>query len=96
MGKYLEIADEFEDSRSSPDLTDGQIIAVLIDSSILGPVWFALGDDFKSGDDIPVFFANELPYLQKMTGKELGRRYEEKLALGGGWVRNRIEGPTKH
>jgi hypothetical protein len=78
------------------DITDGGIIAVLIDSPIVGPLWFALDDDFQSGDDIPVFFAGELPYLKKMTAQELRQRYTEKLALGGGWVRDRIEGPTRH
>jgi len=79
-----------------PDIDEGPITVVLIDSPVIGPVWFALDDDFKSGDDIPVFFVSELPYLQKMTGTELRRRYEEKLALGGGWIRDRIKGPTRH
>jgi hypothetical protein len=76
----------------SPDATEGQIIAVLIDSAILGaPIWFALDDGFESGDDIPVFFASELPFLQKMSAAELRRRYADKRALGGGWIRERIE-----
>ena len=91
--KYLESA---ESGPRVVDPTQGRINAVLIDSPIVGPLWFALDDDFKSNDDIPVFFVSELPYLQKMTGTELRRRYEEKLALGGGWIRDRIEGPTKH
>ena len=85
-----------EQEQPTADIAEGRIIAVLIDSPIVGPVWFALDDDFKSGDDIPVFFVSELPYLQKMTGTELRRRYEEKLALGGGWIRDRIKGPTRH
>ena len=78
------------------DITEGRIIAVLIDSPIVGPVWFALDDDFKSGDDIPVFFTSELPHLFKMSGEELQKEYERKLALRGGWIRDRIKGPTRH
>ena len=73
------------------DATEGRIVAVLIDSPIVGPVWFALADDFKSDDDIAVFFASELPHLQKMQPAELRRRYDEKLALGGGWISQRNE-----
>ena len=71
------------------DATEGEIIAVLIDSPIVGPVWFALNDDFKSGDEIPVFFMSEVPYLDKMEPAELCLRYQQKLALGGGWIRER-------
>ena len=74
---------------------DGPIIAVLIDSPEVGPVWFALRDDFKSGDDIPVFFMSEIPHLEKMEPAELRRRYEQKIALSGAWIRERHE-PTKH
>ena len=65
------------------DSTEGAIIAVLIDSPIVGPVWFARSDDFKSGDDIPIFFMSEIPHLEKMGPPELRRRYEDKLAVGG-------------
>jgi len=95
MGKYLEIAAAFEVSRPRTDPTEGSIIAVLIDSPIVGPVWFALHDGFQSGDDIPVFFASELRHLVKMSGGELRKEYERKLALCGGWIRDRIES-TKH
>jgi len=78
------------------DTTEGRFIAVLIDSPIIGPVWFAFDDDFKSGDDIPVFFASELAHFAKMSGKELRKEYERKLALRGGWVRDRVEGPIRH
>ena len=65
------------------DPTEGAIIAVLLDSAIVGPVWFARSDDFKSGDDIPIFFMSEIPHLEKMGPAELRRRYEDKLAVGG-------------
>jgi hypothetical protein len=75
---------------------DDTVIAVLIDSAILSAaVWFAFSDDFQSGDDLPVFFASEMPFLRQMTEAELKRRYAEKRALGGGWIRDRIE-PTEH
>lgn len=78
------------------DVEESPITAVLIDSPIVGPVWFAFDDGFKSGDDIPVFYASELPFLRKMGETELRKRYEQKLALGGGWIRGRIGEPTKH
>lgn len=79
---------------TAPDATEGRITAVLINSLILGPVWFAFADDFKSGDDIPVFFASELPFLRTMSPEELHRRHAQKRALGGGWIRNKIEATT--
>ena len=76
------------------DIDNGKITAVLIDSD---SGRFGLpSDDFTSGDDIPVFFASELPFLRRMTPDELRRRYAEKVALGGGWIRGRIDEPTKH
>ena len=79
-----------------PDVDDGPIRAVLIDSPIVGPVWFAFEVNFKSGDAIPVFFASELPFLRKMSAEELCRRYAEKHSLDGGWIRDRTDDPTKH
>ena len=101
---YLALAKRIEATlktqRANPEaarpVDDGDILAVLIDSPIVGPVWFAFDDDFKSGDAVPVFFASELPHLAKMTGTELRRRYEQRLALDGGWIRDRIGEPTKH
>jgi hypothetical protein len=102
---YLEIARKakanFQKGRQSQPETakpiyDGRIIAVLIDSPIVGPVWFALDDGWKSGDDTPVFYASELPHLQTMTPEELRKRYKQKLALGGGWIRGKIEEQTRH
>ena len=72
------------------DIDAGKIIAVLMDSDF-GPLWFAFNDDFQPGDDTPVFFASELPFLRKMTPEELRRRYADKRALRGGWIRDRIE-----
>jgi hypothetical protein len=67
----------------------GEIVAVLIDSPIVGPVWFAFHDSFNSGDHIPVFFASELSSLRKMSTDELRRRYEQKRIFGGGWIWDR-------
>jgi hypothetical protein len=66
------------------DLLAGRILAVIIDSPIVGPVWFALDDDWRSGDEIPVFYASELPHLQKMSPEDLQQRYEQKIALAAG------------
>jgi hypothetical protein len=103
---YLEIARKakanFQKDRqaggteTAKPIDEGRIIAVLIDSPIVGPVWFALDDGWKSGDEIPVFFASELSHLQKMSPEELRKRYEQKLALGGGWITDKIKEPTMH
>ena len=61
------------------DPTEGRIVAVLIDSPIVGLVWFAQSDSFKSGDGIPVFFMSEVPILEKMEPAELRRRYQQRL-----------------
>jgi len=102
-GDFIPVVETQEDnpagSRSRnrlPTLAKAKLIAVLIDSPIVGLVWFALDDGFQSGDEIPVFYASELPHLAKMSGEELQKEYERKLALGGGWIRNKIEGPVKH
>ena len=76
------------------DIDNGKISAVLIDSDF-GALWFAFNDDFQPGDNIPVFFASELPFLLKLAPDELRRRYAEKRALGGGWIREKINAPTK-
>ncbi len=52
-------------------------------------------DDFSPSDEILVFYASELLFLRQMTPDELRRRYAEKRALGGGWIRDRIDEPRK-
>jgi len=86
--------EELQQKQAALDITEGPIIAVLIDSPIVGPLWFALDDGFKPGDAIPVFFASELPFLREMSAAALRRRYEEKCI--GGWIRERNGAPTKH
>src|SRR5215467_11326319 len=72
------------------DITEGRIIAVEICSNILGAhIWFAFDDDFVPSDGQMVFYASELPHLVKMSPEDLRRRYEEKRALDGGWIRTR-------
>jgi hypothetical protein len=78
--------EELKQKQAAPDATEGDVIAVLIDSPIVGLVWFAFNDGFKSGDDIPMFFASELRLLQKMSETELRKRYEQKQVVGGGWI----------
>ena len=100
-GKPMTVEDRQEAKRLAGAVADkavdeGGIIAVLIDAAIVGPVWFAFNDNFHSGDNIPVFFASEIPFLQKMTEAELRRRYDEKRIFAGGWIRNGIDERTKH
>jgi|SRR6266545_2747647 len=62
---------EFVEGNGKADITEGPIVAVLICSHVLeAEIWFALRDDWRPdpGDDIRViFYASELPFLQKMT-----------------------------
>lgn len=67
---------------------DDRTAAILIDSKILdAPVWFAFKDGWKSGDDIPVFYASELPMLRKKSPRQLEAIYRVKSTFGGGMVR---------
>ena len=77
------------------DIDNHKISAVLIDSDF-GPLLFAFNDDFQSEDDIPVFYASELPFVRQMNETELRRCYNNKRALGGGWIRQRTVEFTKH
>jgi hypothetical protein len=72
------------------DPTEGEIIAVLIDSTVLGaPIWFALRDAWRpdEGDSTPVFYASELPFLRTKTPEQLRGIFEVKMTHGGGMVR---------
>ncbi len=97
---YLALAKRIEATLKTKDantgMMDGPIVAILIDSPVVGLVWFAFNNDFHSADDIPIFFASELPFLRKMSEVELRRRYDEKRVFGGGWIRSKIDEPTKH
>jgi len=75
---------------SEKAIDDGPIIAVLIDSEVLGaPIWFALNDDWKPdpGDITPVFYASELPFLRTKSPETLREVFKVKIAFGGGMVR---------
>lgn len=68
---------------------DEPMIAVLIDSTVLGaPIWFALRDDWKPdpGDSTPVFYACELPFLRTKSAETLCQIFKVKT-FGGGMVR---------
>jgi hypothetical protein len=81
----------------APDVLGGDVQVVLIDSTVIGaPVCFAFDDGWKSVMRSRFFFATELPFLRQMSQSELRRRYSEKLAFGAGWIRDRLEEPTKH
>lgn len=76
------------------DPTEGRIVAVLIDSTLLGAeIWLALRDDWRPDvdDARAVFFASEMPFLQKMSPAELRKRHQQKIALRSGWIRSRKE-----
>ena len=53
---------------------DDKVVAVLIDSTLLGaPIWFVLDDDWRPdpGDKTPVFYPSELPFLRTKTPQQL-------------------------
>jgi hypothetical protein len=81
-----------KDERRDPvDLViDESVVAVLIDSTVLGaPIWFALRDGWRpdAGDSTPVFYASEIPYLRGKSPEELRSIFNVKAAFGGGMVR---------
>jgi len=87
---YLDKLKRLEQVESAVDLViDDKVIAVLIDSSILGaPIWFALRDDWKPdpGDPTPVFYASELPFLRTKSPETLREIFRVKATFGGGMV----------
>jgi hypothetical protein len=71
-------------------LADDNVVAVLIDSSIVGaPIWFAFADQWKpsEADSIPIFYASELPALRQKTPEQLRSIFNVKHAFYGGRVR---------
>ena len=81
--KYLEQSDQTP--APATDLSDGRIIAVLIDSTVLGaPLWFAFDPAFNPGDGIPVFYCDELGLLKDKPASTLRKIYETKKAFGPG------------
>ena len=98
-GKPLTPEDREEAKRKAVDLDPGAVdrvvdetvIAVLIDSEILGhPIWFAFNEAWRpdEGDLTPVCYANELPALRTKTSEELRSIFTDvKCSFGGGMVR---------
>jgi len=87
------VADKYLDPappqvRSDP--AEGQLIAVLIDSTVLGAeIWLALRDNFQRDrdDNRAVFYADELEFLSTKAPETLREIHKVKLAMGGGRVR---------
>ena len=62
---------------------DENVIAILIDSTVLGaPVWFAFSRAFEPGDEVPVFYADELEFLKNKPAATLRKIYETKRTFG--------------
>jgi hypothetical protein len=71
-----------------PDVSEGQIIAVLIASEVLGcDIWFALDGSFKADDGLAVFFPDELEFLATKDAETLREIHKYKLAFPGSRVR---------
>ena len=71
-------------------IIDGSIVAVLIDSTVLGAaIWFALRDGWapEPGDTTPIYYASELPALRQKTPEQLRDIFQVKSVFGGGVVR---------
>ena len=71
-------------------LIDDDVVAVLIDSTVLGaPIWFAFCDGWKpeEANGIPVCYASELPALRMKTPEQLRDIFQVKRVFGGGMVR---------
>lgn len=71
-------------------IIDETVVAVLIDSTVLGaPIWFVLDDAWlpEPGDTTPLFYASELPFLRTKSPDTLREIFKAKKAFGGGMVR---------
>jgi hypothetical protein len=67
------------------DPTEGRIVAVLIESSVLGAdIWLAFDESFDAGDGLAVFYADELEFLKNKNAQTLREIHETKLAFGAG------------
>jgi hypothetical protein len=69
---------------------DETVVAVLIDSTVLGTeIWFALDEGFRPdpGDATPVFYASELPFLRTKSPETLREIFKVKTVFRGGRVR---------
>jgi hypothetical protein len=67
------------------DPTEGRIVAVLIESSVLrADIWLALDDSFNPGDGLAVFYADELEFLKNKDAQALRKIHETKLAFRPG------------
>ena len=69
---------------------DETVVAVLIDSTILGaPIWFALRPDWRPDPDdtTPIVYASELPFLRNKTAEQLRSIFNVNAIFGGGMVR---------
>jgi len=78
--------EELKQKQAAADITEGPIVAVLIDSTVLGAeIWFALDDDWRPdlGDSRAVFYASELSFLQTKSPETLREIHKVKLASGG-------------
>ena len=71
-------------------IIDENAVAVLIDSTALGaPIWFAFRDGWLPDevDNIPIFYASELPALRAKTPEQLRSIFNVKRTFTGGMVR---------
>jgi hypothetical protein len=94
MSNPFAVAQKYLDDRqAAPRETDpmeGEVVAVLIDSTVLGaPIWFALREDWRPdpGDTTPVFYASELPFLRTKSPEQLRAIFNVKTAFAAGIVR---------
>jgi hypothetical protein len=86
----LKPAGDCEPKTAITDPTEREIVAVLIDSEVLGArIWFGLHDDWKPNpcDAASVFYASELPFLRAKSPETLREIFKVKTAVGGGTVR---------
>ena len=69
-------------------IDEGRLIAVLIESTVLGAeVWLAFDDGFDPGDGLVVFYPDEIPFLKHKDAQTLREIHKAKLVFGGGRIR---------
>lgn len=74
-----------ESKSLSCDLEAGEIVAVLIASTVLAAdIWLSFRDDFNPQDGKAVFYGHELAMLKTKTPEELRAIHRVKLTFGAG------------
>jgi hypothetical protein len=78
------VIQQAQTANAPADPTEGEIIAVEIDSTVLAAcIWLAFREDFDPQDGKAVFYAHELEFLKNKTPEQLQKIHALKLGAKG-------------